>query len=62
MTGRPSGSWIVPRAGFEPAWPCGLDILSVVRLPIPPPGPFCDFPMAARFPESESLRDLTVDR
>jgi hypothetical protein len=29
----------VPRAGLEPARPCGRDILSVVRMPIPPPGP-----------------------
>ncbi len=28
----------VPGAGVEPAWPCGLNILSVVRLPISPPG------------------------
>jgi phosphatidylserine/phosphatidylglycerophosphate/cardiolipin synthase-like enzyme len=30
----------MPRAGFEPARPSGLDILSVVRLPVPPPGRF----------------------
>ena len=30
----------VPRAGLEPARLCSLDILSVVRIPIPPPGPF----------------------
>ena len=28
----------MPRAGLEPARPCGRDILSVVRIPIPPPG------------------------
>ena len=41
-----SGPWrtfrsrggLVPRAGLEPARPCGRDILSVVRMPIPPPG------------------------
>src|SRR5690349_8004145 len=29
---------MVPRAGIEPAWPCGRRILSPLRLPIPPPG------------------------
>src|SRR5258708_5709272 len=29
---------VVPGAGFEPAWPCGLGILSPLRLPVPPPG------------------------
>ena len=29
---------MVPRAGLEPACPCGRRILSPVRLPIPPPG------------------------
>jgi hypothetical protein len=28
----------VPRVGFEPTRPYGRDILSVVRIPIPPPG------------------------
>ena len=28
----------VPRAGLEPAWPCGQRILSPLRLPVPPPG------------------------
>ena len=34
----------MPRAGFEPAWPYSRDILSVVRMPIPPPGLvfYCD--------------------
>ena len=32
---------LVPAAGLEPARPCGLKILSLVRLPIPPSGPPC---------------------
>ncbi len=28
----------VPRAGIEPARPCGHKILSLARLPISPPG------------------------
>ena len=32
---------LVPAAGLEPARPCGLKILSLVRLPIPPSGPRC---------------------
>jgi hypothetical protein len=29
----------VPETGIEPAHPCGRQILSLLRLPIPPPGP-----------------------
>ncbi len=29
----------MPRVGLEPTRPYGRDILSVVRIPIPPPGP-----------------------
>ncbi len=29
---------MVPRAGIEPAHPCGYKILSLARLPVPPPG------------------------
>lgn len=29
----------LPRAGFEPARPCGHYPLKVASLPIPPPGP-----------------------
>ena len=28
----------VPETGIEPAHPCGRQILSLLRLPIPPPG------------------------
>ncbi len=30
----------MPRTGIEPAHPCEWQILSLLRLPIPPPGPF----------------------
>jgi hypothetical protein len=30
---------LVPRTGIEPAQPCDRQILSLLRLPIPPPGP-----------------------
>src|SRR5436190_24147323 len=32
-------SKVMPEARLELAWPCGRQILSLVRLPIPPPGP-----------------------
>ena len=35
-----SGS--VPRTGIEPAHPCGYQILSLTRLPIPPSGQGCN--------------------
>jgi hypothetical protein len=31
-------SWSVPGTGIEPAHPCERQILSLLRLPIPPPG------------------------
>ncbi len=31
-------SGLVPRTGIEPALPCGNQILSLARLPIPPSG------------------------
>ena len=33
-----SRSVFVPETGIEPAHPCGRQILSLLRLPIPPPG------------------------
>ena len=42
----------MPRAGLEPAWPLGRNILSVARIPIPPPGPVLVFSRAARPPAS----------
>src|SRR5512135_316265 len=42
----------MPRAGLEPARPCGRDILSVVRIPIPPPGLFAG---------ADSAPDYTID-
>ena len=33
-------SSLVPRTGIEPAHPCERQILSLLRLPIPPPGHF----------------------
>lgn len=33
-------STLVPRKGIEPSHPCGWQILSLLRLPIPPPGLF----------------------
>jgi hypothetical protein len=30
--------FVVPRTGIEPAHPCERQILSLLRLPIPPPG------------------------
>ncbi len=32
---------MVPGGGLEPPWPCGLRILSPLRLPISPSGPRC---------------------
>jgi hypothetical protein len=32
--------FIVPGTGIEPAHPCERQILSLLRLPIPPPGHF----------------------
>ena len=32
-------AFAVPETGIEPAHPCERQILSLLRLPIPPPGP-----------------------
>jgi hypothetical protein len=29
---------LVPREGIEPSWPCDRQILSLLRIPVPPPG------------------------
>ena len=36
---NPKKTLIVPEIGIEPIHPCGRQILSLLRLPIPPPGP-----------------------
>src|SRR5258708_33128940 len=41
MRGRMFGrlNRLVPREGIEPSWPCDRQILSLLRIPVPPPGP-----------------------
>ena len=51
-------AWLVPGTGLEPVWPCGLGILSPLRLPVSPPGLFADPALdllRARFGDPEQL-------
>jgi putative transposase len=37
---REKADLLVPREGIEPSWPCDRQILSLLRIPVPPPGRF----------------------
>ena len=52
---------LVPRAGLEPARPCGLRILSPLRLPISPPGRARCGPTMGQMTGTASLAAPAID-
>src|SRR3989442_14839137 len=60
QTGRSRSTAVVPRAGVEPARPCGRRFLTPTRLPVPPPRRASGRPRPYHWPVRAGLALLVI--